>query len=88
MFTNASADGPTITDTLRDTGLTTSSGPNTNGVPTDNIGPDTLIIPITDIGVTGDTATTATGAMATTATGDMGGKIGRVLSYLVDSVYH
>ena len=53
----------------KDTGPTTSSGPNTSGGRTGNTGPDPLIT-IMDTGdiitVTGDMVITATGDMATT----------------------
>merc|ERR1711872_43620 len=48
--------------TRKDTGPTTSSGPNTSGGRTGNTGPDPLIT----IMVTGDIIITATGDMATT----------------------
>merc|ERR1712080_165212 len=63
--TSANDDGLT----LKDIGLTTSSGPNTSGAPPDNTGRDTLIITaIGDI--------TATGVMATMVIGGTGGNRG------------
>merc|ERR1719167_864619 len=60
---------------LKDTGPTTSSGPNISGVPTDSTGPDELIV-IGVIMATGVMVTMATGVMAT-----MGGSSGLLICY-------